>query len=128
MYIVNISDIPSPTLHMHNTNSPQMQAPLPPFVDCSSWFYFWGFVILCYLDKFYAPYPTMPIFSNGQDFGHFGPFGWLAIIRSLIETNCMKLASLRIPSGNLCLIVYNLQTSHCKFTLFALSASKLFSV
>ena len=52
-----------------------------------------------YLDKFCAPYPTMPIFSNGHDFGHSGPFGRPTIIRSLIETNCMKLAS-----GNLSLI------------------------
>ena len=28
-----------------------------------------------YLDKFYGPYPTMPIFSNGQNFWHNGPFG-----------------------------------------------------
>ena len=50
------------------------------------------------------------------------------IVRSLIETNCMKLASLSNPSGNLCLIVCNLKTSHCKLTLFTLSASKLFNV
>ena len=49
-----------------------------------------------------------PIFSNGQDFGHSGPFGLPAIIRSLIKTNCMKLASLSNPSRNLYLIVYNL--------------------
>ena len=78
-----------------------------------------------YLDKLCVPYPTMPIFSNEQDFGHFGPYGQPTITRSLIETNCMKLASLSNPSSNLCLIVYNLETSHCKFTLFTLSASKL---
>ena len=47
-----------------------------------------------YLDNFDVPYEAMSIFSNGQDFGHFGPFGWPAILRSLIETNYMKLASL----------------------------------
>ena len=50
-----------------------------------------------YSDKFHAPYPTIPIFSNGHDFGHFGPFGQPAIIRYLIETNNMRLASLRNP-------------------------------
>ena len=81
-----------------------------------------------YLDKFCAPYPTMPIFSDGHDFGYSGPFGQPAIIRSLMETNCMKLASLSNPSGNLYLIVCNLETSHYKFTIFTLSSFKLFSV
>ena len=71
-----------------------------------------------YLDKFRAPYPTMPIFSIVQNFGHCEPFGQPAIIRSLIETNCMKLAYLSNPSHNLYVIVFNLETSHCKFTLF----------
>ena len=46
-------------------------------------------------------------FSIGQDFGCSGPFGWPTMLRSLIETNCMKLASLTNPSGNLYLIVRN---------------------
>ena len=64
-----------------------------------------------YLDKFRAPYLAMPIFSNGQDFAHSRPFGWLTIIRSLIETNCMKLTSISNSSalGNLYLIVCNLE-------------------
>ena len=81
-----------------------------------------------YLDKFRVPYQTMLSFSSGQDFGHSGPFGWPAIIRSFMETNCMKLASLSNLLGNLYLIVCNSETSHCKFIISTLSASKLFSV
>ena len=81
-----------------------------------------------HLDKFHAPYPTMPIFSSGHDFGHPRPFGRPTILMSLHETNCMKLASLRNPPSNLSLIVCNLETPHYKFTIFPLSASKLFSV
>ena len=53
---------------------------------------------------------------------------WTAHNNKVFETNCMKLASLYDPSCKLYLIVCNLKTSHCKFTHFTLSASKIFSV
>ena len=74
------------------------------------------------------PYPTMLIFYSGQDFGHSEPFGRPAIIGSFMETNYMKLPSLRNPLGNLYLIVCNFETSHCKFIIFTWSVSKVFSV
>ena len=49
-------------------------------------------------------------------------------LKKSLGTKCMKLASLSNPSSNLCLIVYNLETSYDKFILFTLSASKLFSI
>ena len=84
--------------------------------------HFWLFgQILCTLSN-------NAYFLQWTRFSHSRPFWWPTIIRTLIKTDCMKLAYLSNPSRNLYLMVYNLETSHYKFTLFTLSASKLFSV
>ena len=51
--------------------------------------------------NYVCPIQPFLFFSNGHDFAHYGPFGQNTIIRSLIETNYMKLASLSNPLGNL---------------------------